>query len=252
MKELSRVTNRELISATGSQSISVESPEWFEWLADNKSFRFGYDLEDGFTALKNSRGYWYAQRRVSGTLHQKCIGKDEKITWEVMTEANKALTLMAIDHRTEDRTSRHLRNGLVQTVQTLTNETSPSQEEIERLRVELEEANKQIARLEALAEGRGKDRDSIANLLARERDKHSAEMQDALDAIAKLKAKNKTSEGDYTTVRCRSGEQITLEMIEAVIHDKNWSTPIERHRQDPKTNVRYWALVKLLDELRES
>lgn len=213
MKELSRVTNRELISATGSQSISVESLEWFEWLADNKSFRFGYDLEDGFTALKNSRGYWYAQRRVSGTLHQKCIGKDEKITWEVMTEANKALTLMAIDHRTEDRTNRHLRNGLVQTVQTLTNETSPSQEEIERLKVELEEANKQIAQ---------------------------------------LKAKNKTSEGDYTTVRCRSGEQITLEMIEAVIHDKNWSTPIERHRQDPKTNVRYWALVKLLDELRES
>lgn len=138
-KELSRVTNRELkVSVSEAQSISVESPEWFEWLAANKSFRFGYDLEDGFTALKNSRGYWYAQRRVSGTLHQKCLGKDEKITWEAMTEANKALTLMAIDHRAEDRMNRHLKSGLVQApVQTLTEETSPSGEEIERLKAEV-------------------------------------------------------------------------------------------------------------------
>jgi hypothetical protein len=119
-----------------------------------------------------------------------------------------------------------------------------------QLRAELEAANEQITQLKALAEGRGKDRDSIANLLAREREKHSTEMQDALDAIAKLKAGDTTGESDYTAARCYSAGQIALKVVEEVIHDKSWRTSIERHRQDPKTSVRYWALVKLVDELR--
>lgn len=238
-------------------------------------------------AIKGKSGkFWYAYKRHDGTLRKRYIGKSEELSLEkleaiaydlltppktrepqpklpnnaVGNDVGEYRELLNESRRIAAQRESDFERLIAQKVEVCKQNqelkeqlqllhTQVGNNEAEILRAELKAVNERIAQLKALAEGEGRDRDSIANLLARERDRHSTEMQNALDAIAKLKARNKTGESDYMTARCSSGEQITLEMIQAVIHDKNWGASIERHRQDPKTNVRYWALVKLLDEL---
>jgi len=72
---------------TGSDAkcITLDSPAWFTWLADNEhhSFHFTYPCGD-FTARKErkQRGHWYwvAYRQVQGTLYKTYLGKSEALT----------------------------------------------------------------------------------------------------------------------------------------------------------------------------
>jgi hypothetical protein len=239
------------------------------------------------TVKGKSGKFWYAYKRHEGTLRKRYIGKSEELSLEKLEAIAYDLLTPPKSREVKPELPTQLGNDvgeyremlndsrriaiqresdfdrlMAQKVQ-VCRENQELKHQLEllhtqvgnnnqeaQLRAELEAANEQITQLKALAEGRGKDRDSIANLLAREREKHSTEMQDALDAIAKLKAGDTTGESDYTAARCYSAGQIALKVVEEVIHDKSWRTSIERHRQDPKTSVRYWALVKLVDELR--
>lgn len=237
-------------------------------------------------AIKGKSGkFWYAYKRYNGTLRKRYIGKSEELTLERLegiaydlltpTKAREPKPMLPnvvgndvgeyrellnqsrriAAQRESDfdrliaqkvevcRENQELKEQL-QMLHTQLGNTKTS-DETDKLKAELAEANQRIANLEVLAESRAKERDNLANLMAARDARHSEQMQDAFDKIAQLKA----GKNDSETTRCYSEDEITLRVLEEIIHEKKWRTSIERHRQDSKTNVRYWALVKVLDEL---
>lgn len=53
---------------------------WQKWLEKNRSFRFEDEyLGVNFTACKDTRGYWTAQKRIQGKLYQKRLGTSEML-----------------------------------------------------------------------------------------------------------------------------------------------------------------------------
>lgn len=82
--------------------INVGSPDWFGWLECNRSFH--YSCSKGhFTANKNSKGYWYAQRRVRGELLQHYMGQTAKLTLESLLDAAEKLSLAEISERPHNK-----------------------------------------------------------------------------------------------------------------------------------------------------
>lgn len=76
-----------------SSPIPIGSPEWFEWLQGNHSFRFeGFT---SFTAMRERRKrwlYWYAYARVhNSTLRTAYLGKSEKLTLARLLEVGQKL-----------------------------------------------------------------------------------------------------------------------------------------------------------------
>ncbi len=64
--------------------ILVESVEWYDWLQQHRSFHFEHHGMV-YTARKEQRPggwYWYASRRISGTLYTLYLGKSEDLTQE--------------------------------------------------------------------------------------------------------------------------------------------------------------------------
>lgn len=53
--------------------LSLASDSWQEWLETNQKFKLIAE-ENAFTAFKDKRGYWTAQKRVNGKLNQKRLG----------------------------------------------------------------------------------------------------------------------------------------------------------------------------------
>lgn len=91
----------------GESGINVGSPDWFGWLECNRSFH--YSCSKGhFTANKNSKGYWYAQRRVRGELLQHYMGQTAKLTLESLLDAAEKLTLAEISNRPSNKLVRVL------------------------------------------------------------------------------------------------------------------------------------------------
>jgi chromosome segregation ATPase len=84
--------------------IKVDSPEWFAWLEEQKSFRFecSYtwhiqagitDIEDATCTVIKQGKYWNAQKRVSGQLRRYYLGTSDKLTYDGLCEAAKTLTI---------------------------------------------------------------------------------------------------------------------------------------------------------------
>lgn len=87
--------------------IKVGSADWFGWLECNRSFH--YSCSKGhFTANKNSKGYWYAQRRVRGELLQHYMGQAAKLTLESLLDAAEKLALAEINNRPSNKLVRVL------------------------------------------------------------------------------------------------------------------------------------------------
>lgn len=142
-----------------SNPIVLDSDQWFDWLNSNKSFRFD-GKGQGFTAQKNQKGYWYAQRRVRGNLLQKCLGKSDKLTEKRLYEIEEFLTQAEIDDRPHNRLQKRLEDGLVNPdIQTLPHNSLQTREIRDLveglkaynrdLREQLEEATAREARLRA-------------------------------------------------------------------------------------------------------
>ena len=67
--------------------IQVGSPSWFQWLNQNKSFRFESDIGT-FTASRSGKGhYWYAYRKSHGKLYSEYIGTSKEVN------LNRCLTI---------------------------------------------------------------------------------------------------------------------------------------------------------------
>jgi LuxR family maltose regulon positive regulatory protein len=65
-----------------SPPISLDSPQWNNWLTNHKQFKFK-GTAGHFSARRETRHgshYWYAYRRRSGTLNKVYLGKSEEIT----------------------------------------------------------------------------------------------------------------------------------------------------------------------------
>ena len=73
--------------------LAIPSAEWQSWLERNKKFKFE-TARTSFTAFKDSRGYWVAQKRVGGLLRQKRLGNSQtlaKIAGWQLTEISQNL-----------------------------------------------------------------------------------------------------------------------------------------------------------------
>ncbi|MBW4434008.1 MAG: hypothetical protein KME28_20415 [Pelatocladus maniniholoensis HA4357-MV3] len=71
--------------------ISVDSPDWFMWLAGQKSFRA---IESsGECTFTKSNGYWLAKKCVGGRRRQMNIGANAKVTRAAIREACHNLNL---------------------------------------------------------------------------------------------------------------------------------------------------------------
>lgn len=58
--------------------LSLSSSEWQNWLESHVKFRYeGSNV--AFTAFKDGRGYWVAQKRVKGKLRQKRLGNSQAL-----------------------------------------------------------------------------------------------------------------------------------------------------------------------------
>ena len=65
-----------------SPPISLASPQWLTWLANNKQFKFK-GSNGHFSARRETRHgghYWYAYRRRNGKLNKAYLGKSQEIT----------------------------------------------------------------------------------------------------------------------------------------------------------------------------
>jgi LuxR family transcriptional regulator, maltose regulon positive regulatory protein len=74
------------------ETIAIDTPAWFAWLAEERHCSFHYVHPDGeFTARKErkQRGQWYwvAYRQVHGKLYKSYLGKSETITADHLAEA---------------------------------------------------------------------------------------------------------------------------------------------------------------------
>lgn len=85
-------------------TIKVDSPEWFAWLEEQKSFRFEcsytWHIQAGIADIKEATctvikqgKYWNAQKRVSGQLRRYYLGTSDKLTYDGLCEAAKTLTI---------------------------------------------------------------------------------------------------------------------------------------------------------------
>jgi LuxR family maltose regulon positive regulatory protein len=72
-----------------SPLIPLDSPQWNDWLAEHKQFKFK-GVTGHFSARRETRHgseYWYAYRRRSGKLHKVYLGKSEELTLACLEQA---------------------------------------------------------------------------------------------------------------------------------------------------------------------
>jgi LuxR family maltose regulon positive regulatory protein len=80
-----QVVAGELRAGDAAECITLDSPAWFAWLADECHHSFHFTHPGGnFTARKErkQRGQWYwvAYRQVHNTLYKTYLGKSELLT----------------------------------------------------------------------------------------------------------------------------------------------------------------------------
>jgi hypothetical protein len=77
------ITENSTYLTTENGQISLESPDFTQWLEANGSFRFEAG-ENSYRARKDKLPtgiYWYAYKKVSGKLHKRYIGKTEEVNY---------------------------------------------------------------------------------------------------------------------------------------------------------------------------
>lgn len=103
--KIAHVQSRWLILAPSAddvqQPIMLDSPDWYAWLAHNRSFAFT-GANGSLTAQKERRqrgtAYWYAYRKQQGRLRRAYLGKDADLTM-LHLEATVRLLAGASDER---------------------------------------------------------------------------------------------------------------------------------------------------------
>ncbi|MEG4144179.1 hypothetical protein [Microcoleus sp. Pol7_B1] len=71
--------------------IQIETKCWFNWLTENKSFRYESNNYAAFTVRKEKSDYWYGYRKIAGKLHKRYIGRSLEVTQEKLELVAKEL-----------------------------------------------------------------------------------------------------------------------------------------------------------------
>ncbi len=79
------------------EQLELETPAWFEWLAQNRPFRYTYTDRDyqqtvSFTVRPEKRGrqtYWWGWKTVTGRTRKKYLGKSNKLTSSHLDQAGR-------------------------------------------------------------------------------------------------------------------------------------------------------------------
>jgi hypothetical protein len=97
------VKNGYLICPDFPAPLSLSSSEWQNWLERHAKFRYKGN-NTTFTAFKDNRGYWVAQKRVEGKLRQKRLGNSQTLAKTSEAQlADIAQTLCAQDYERQKR-----------------------------------------------------------------------------------------------------------------------------------------------------
>ncbi len=75
--------------------LTIDSRQWFKWLDDPETTAFKFDDTDGYTARKETNGYWYGYRKVNGRLHKRYIGKSPSLSLSKLSEVKELLKVPA-------------------------------------------------------------------------------------------------------------------------------------------------------------
>jgi hypothetical protein len=96
--------------------LSLSSSEWQNWLECHIKFRYeGTDI--AFTAFKDNRGYWVAQKRIAGRLRQKRLGNSQalaKLSEFELTEIAQKLCSQSYELEKRDRDPEYLAHQISQ------------------------------------------------------------------------------------------------------------------------------------------
>lgn len=93
MSRLPAVRDGALYTPSHDSPIPVESPEWYAWLDDARSFTFT-GATGTFTARheeRSGRHFWYAYRQQRGTLRKTYLGRSAELTLPRMQQAAATL-----------------------------------------------------------------------------------------------------------------------------------------------------------------
>lgn len=130
-------------------AIRVDSPAWFDWLVNHRSFR--YECSKGhFTACKESRkggNFWYANRRVDGKLRRSYLGASNDLSLSKLEEV--AIKLSGSD-RSYERNKSHTKPDCV-TESSLSSQTVNQEllSQLSELRMQLEQQKAANVQLKA-------------------------------------------------------------------------------------------------------
>ena len=65
---------------------------WLDWLECHTRFKFENPFGK-FTAYKSKKGYWAAQRRVSGKLRHEYLGSSSDLTYELLDQTARKMNM---------------------------------------------------------------------------------------------------------------------------------------------------------------
>jgi septal ring factor EnvC (AmiA/AmiB activator) len=136
------VRNGYLIVSDYPVALSITSPEWQRWLENHVKFRYEGN-DDFFTAFKDNRGYWVAQKRAKGKLRQKRLGNSwalAKMSQTELTDIARNLCSQDYEQQRENRNPDRLSHRIAQ----LETEVGRWKDELYQLRQENDQLEKQF------------------------------------------------------------------------------------------------------------
>src|SRR5690349_13817605 len=90
--------DRLVLAANSETPITLDTPEWFEWLESATTFAFN-GSSGNFIARKEARArggwYWKAYHTVQGTLQRAYLGRSSDLTLDRLNSAAAKLTSIA-------------------------------------------------------------------------------------------------------------------------------------------------------------
>jgi len=83
-----------LPAVIGIPRTRAEMPKsgWLDWLECHTRFKFESPFGK-FTAYKNKKGYWAAQRRVSSKLRHEYLGSSSDLTYELLDQTARKMNM---------------------------------------------------------------------------------------------------------------------------------------------------------------
>jgi hypothetical protein len=125
-------------------AFSLASSEWQNWLETHAKFRYE-GTGNSFSAFKDNRGYWVAQKRVGGNLRQKRLGNSQalaKMTEFALAEIAQNLCSQDYNRQKRDNDPDCLNHRIAQ----LETEIGHWKDEIYKLRQENDRLQKELDR----------------------------------------------------------------------------------------------------------